>query len=263
MKYPLLTISPLSAVFILSVLSVSLLQAQEPPAYRFTFLDGSLSSSGTIRADLAEKGIAGSASSLLVEKDEALGCFVALLPMTDDGERGSGLAITESEQKFRLAESGESMTISCWIKWNGPDRHPDLRQGIITNQPMEMNVGWAFSILEDGKLNFCWVDAKGLGSTRDSSESIRKNEWTNVAVTWANGNEQKGLHFFINGEPAGIGLEYTGGGPMTASDLPLFIGAVNLSNFLPLNGAITDLRLYTSELDPDAIFRIFQDQRIR
>lgn len=239
----------------------SLIRAHDSTIYHFSFSDGSLTGEGTAGGTLEEIRAPGSSSALFIDKDATLGRYFAQLPMTENGERGDAFAILDSDKSFRLDKEHDSITISCWIKWSGPDKHDDPRQGIITIMPVEKTSGWGFSVLASGQLTFNWIDRSGHGSMRTSSQSLTKNEWTHVAMTWDNNNPQKGLRFYLNGEPAGIDLEYTGGGPLKTSDSPLFIGVLDNKNYLPLNGCIADIRIYDQVLDSNAIFDIFQDTR--
>lgn len=242
------------AIFI----GLSAASAQDEPFYHFSFKEGAPEDTGSEKTALEEGKIQGASNLFSIVKDEKINRYAAELPMTDNGERGASLIVVGSENALRMDGDQDEMTLSCWIKWNGPDKHNDLRQGIITTMPMEKNAGWGFFVQDSGRLGFFWINHKGGGNMRLSSDVIPLNEWTHISMTWRNHMPSNGLRFFINGNPAGIDMDYTAGGPLKPSDLPITIGVLDTKSYLPLNGAIADIRLYNRALEDESVFQVFQ-----
>lgn len=232
----------------------SCLLGDEIPLHHLTCQHGSLQNSGSSSVEFEERNPPG-VPMFEIEKFDDLGGYAAVFPMSANGESGASLVIPNSETELRLSEKQDAMTIAVWLKWNGPDGHKDARQGIVSNLPAEMNRGWAFFIREDGRLGFFWVAEKG-GNMRVSEQEIPRDTWTHVAMAWDSANTQSGLQFYVNGFPAGIDLAYTGGGPIRSSDQLISIGVLEARNFLPLNGALAGLRIYTTALEADPIFQL-------
>lgn len=235
-------------VFVAALACASLARASvaAAPVYRFDFENGSLKNTGTAGGVATPAGVV---SGLAFPKFNEEGRWAVSLGMAPGGHKGAALQLpSAASAALDLAESRGALTISLWVKWNGANGHPDKRHGLATNMPGGKTAGWAFSIYDDGVLQFNWVAQKGGGSFRRSVEKVPVGEWTHVAVTWRNDDPDHGLEFFINGKPAGINAPWTGGGPLVATGAPVFLGVISGQAFLPLNGSICRVAIYDCEI---------------
>ncbi len=237
------------------ILSASMLAAgwfpvaAATPVYHLDFRQGEMKNSGTAGGEAAPGG---AASRIGAEKDPDLKTFALQLPMDPGGRKGPSVVLPESGPRFHLDGKDDSMSVALWVKWNGPNGHPDGRHGIASKMPGTQDRGWAFSILNDGRLQFNWRTEKG-GSFRSSKDSIPEGEWTHVVLTWMNSGTSKNLRFFINGQIAGINEEYTGGGPLVFGDEEIRMGVIGSENDLPVNGSIAEVSLFEVPLEVSEI----------
>ncbi len=189
-----------------------------------------------------------------------LGIYVADLKMSANGSLGGALAFLESGSRLQLGGLSDELTLAMWVKWRGPHAHADRRHGLVSTMPAKKDAGWAFSILEDGRLQFNWVNEKG-GSFRTSSASLAENQWTHVAMRWQGGEKSGGLEFFINGEPVGVNQKWTGGGPIKKSGLNLILGVMDEAAYLPLNGSLAEVNLFGKALSDEDVRALAQAPR--
>jgi hypothetical protein len=166
---------------------------------------------------------------------------------------GSWLEFPDSTDKFRLSESGQEMTLSAWIRWNGP--LPDInRQCIATTMGPAQKEGWSLSIDRSGRLIFNWQLPNGLGGARFNLEGLEIGQWTHIALVWRN-DSTDGLVFYINGLPV-ASEGGPGGGPLIAGDEPIRFGAFTNgkeNGYAPLNAAVANIVFYDIALDENAI----------
>ncbi len=227
------------------------------PVYQLRFDAGELKNTGSAGG---EAQLAGILSLVDVVIDADLGIYAANLKMSANGSQGGALAFPESGSRLQLGGLSDELTLAMWVKWRGPHAHADKRHGLVSTMPAKKDAGWAFSILEDGRLQFNWVNEKG-GSFRTSSASLAENQWTHVAMRWQGGEKSGGLEFFINGEPVGVNQKWTGGGPIKKSGLNLILGVMDEAAYLPLNGSLAEVNIFGSALSNENIRALAQAPR--
>ncbi|MFH1498732.1 MAG: endo-1,3-alpha-glucanase family glycosylhydrolase [Verrucomicrobiota bacterium] len=230
-----------SAALLICALGTASSANTSAPLYRLDFESGSLKNFGTAGGVAT---VNDTVSELAFTKDAAVSGWAASLGMSANGHQGAAIQLPASSSELQLAGPQDELTISLWVKWSGPNGHPDKRQGIATNMPGGKNAGWVFSIYEDGRLQFNWVGEKNGGSFRRSEETVPVNEWTHIVLTWRNDDPDYGLQFYINGRSAGNPTPFTGGGPLVATDAPIHLGVASGQGYLPLNGSIARVALY-------------------
>ena len=244
------------AVLALLMLPWVELRAQSIPLYHLTFAGAQLTNSGALGGDVLSSSP--DATAIVgVAEDETLGSggYAAEFPLSAGGRQGPVLTLPLSTKHLDLGGEKDALTISAWVKWNGPAQPSDPRQVIASNMPTTMKEGWAFALDGKGLLTFQYRTASGGGSNRTSLTGIPQGAWTHVAVTWQN-DLSNALAFYINGVSVGVNQPHTGTGPLKASGNPIVLGGGGFSS--PLNGSLADVRLYASALDESEIKQCFQ-----
>ncbi len=230
--------------------------AQTPPIplYHLPFGGQPLTNWGQAEGVATASSLNATATVHVVE-DATLKGFCAVLPMNAGGQQGPLLVLPNSATALRLTGAGDALTISAWVKWNGPNGHPNPQQYLASCLPSSLNQGWGFAVCKDGTLSFSWYRAAGGGGSRNSTATVPVGQWTHVAVTWRN-DSGSGLAFYINGTPAGFSGSPVGTGPLLASAHPIYLGASSANFYLPLNGSLADVQLFGQALAPTDIARI-------
>ncbi len=168
-------------------------------------------------------------------------------PMASGGISGGRVELPSSTDKLRLNNSGDEMTVSLWLKWNGPDSSSSSYQGIVSTLPASQNSGWSFMINSGGNLGF---NMGGIGS-RITSSTVGQNTWTHCAMTWKSGNPSNdSLKIYINGQIAGTSSI----GPvcLLSNTQPIRLGNFD-GTYLPVNGALDDVGLWNYRLNDGMI----------
>ncbi len=237
---------------------IGLASAPETPAqeaaYWLTFENQTLKNSGTTGGVAESREPRSTTLSPELTLDPELARWTCELPAAADGKQGVELVLPASQSALRLNQQGDALAISTWIKWQGPDRHGDRRQMIVSTLSENQQTGWAFSICEDGKLRFDWRPDQGPPSSRESESTLSAGQWHHVAMSWQNDVRDGGLSFWIDGLPAGITRTFTGGGPLSDNAEPVVIGATQ--GYLPLNGSIADFRIFTEPMSETLLGRL-------
>jgi len=254
-EFPRRSLRPmcLPKILLLPLLSVGLsaaLAQESEPLYRLDFAEGSLTNKGTI-GGLAEENPARTGPVSVQVTQDADGVWQALFEPFPNGSQGPSLLLPESGDKLRLGEEAGGLTISTWLKWNGPDQHPDAKQPIIWKAYDQSTPGWALSVTEGGVLRFDWRTNSGSMNHRLSEQVIAPGEWHQVAVTWKN-DDKSGLEFYIDGNPVKATVSFTGGGPLETAEESIVVGAQPYGH-MPLNGSLRDLRVYDRALEADEV----------
>jgi len=244
----------LHAALLMGTLLVPVLQAQEP-VYHFTFEDAGLASSGLVKADAIPRSPRGREIAPEFAWEDEIGRWACALPMTPDGKQGMELVLPDSADTLRLNEVADALTISLWLRWEGPDQHGDRRQMIVSTLPVNQQTGWAFSVSEEGRLHFDWRPVDRAASSRESEAALVPGQWHFIALTWRNDVADSGLQFWIDGQSAGITRSFTGGGPLLSNTEEIVIGGTQ--GFLPLNGRIADVRIFAGALTADDLWQLF------
>ncbi|MEI8244827.1 MAG: LamG domain-containing protein [Lentisphaerota bacterium] len=169
-----------------------------------------------------------------------------------DAGRAAMLILPGSAGQLSCAKAGDKLTVALWVKWNGTAREAS---GLVSKSSSAQNSGWMFRITPKGELSL--GSCGGYGS-RKSVATIAKDQWTHVAVTWDVGNSG-GVVMYINGINAGIDQGYVGEAGCKANAETIRIGTQTPDFYLPLNGAVYDVRLYDEVLSPEAIQQLAKD----
>lgn len=250
---------PLPKITLLSFLAASLLPAvaAEPgPLYRFDFADGSLANTGSVGGEAEENPLPG--GSVQVQVTQADGkIWEALLEPAPNGSSGPSFLLPDSAGRFGLGGPEDALSFSVWIKWNGPDQHPDSKQPIIWKPLDGSGPGWSLSVTESGILRFDWKKEAGGWSHRLSEETLPVGEWHQIGVIWKN-DDTAGIEFYLDGSPVKPTVGFTGGGPLQAGEAPIVVGA-NPGGHMPLNGSLRGLRLYDRALSPEEMAALAED----
>jgi|GEM_PF-6946759 len=219
------------------------------PVYKFLCDSSELSNTGTVGGSAEIHPPSANAAS--VTNDPERKTDVLVFPASET-KLGSWMEFPESADKLRLNQSGQEMTLSVWIRWNGP--LPGInRQCIVTTMGSAQKEGWSLSIGTSGRLVFNWQLPSGTGGERMPVESIEVGQWTHIALVWRNDSKQ-GLAFYINGVPV-ASEGGPGGGPLVAGNDPIRFGAFTngTNGYAPLNAAVSDISLYDIALDEIAV----------
>ncbi|HON93351.1 MAG TPA: discoidin domain-containing protein [Sedimentisphaerales bacterium] len=144
--------------------------------------------------------------------------------------------------------SGETnaMTLAAWINWQGRN-HSIAQQGIIGKRLGWTTTGamikWFWQTNPAGDLLFR-ADYSGGGTSFGWGNALlvpHANEWTHVAVTWANGAAVQ----YINAERVSTGnVTFR----ESANATPVTIGCVDSTNNETFVGAIDEVRIYDTAL---------------
>lgn len=163
-------------------------------------------------------------------------------PMAANFQQSGRIDLPDSTNRFRFSASGQKMTIAFWLKWRGPDKHGDSRQGLVSTMTGDQKSGWAFSVLADGKLH---VSLAGPGNRNSTNTTIvvTSNVWTHVALTYAYAGDPG---FYINGTNVGLSMPYYGA-KFTNNVQTIFMGNLD-SQYLPVNGQLDDVALFDTQL---------------
>ena len=244
----------------LTLASLAAVPSASAQLVHLDFADGGFANKGSLGGEAEDRQAAegDKTGKIEVSQDSLSRKWSALFVMATNGTQGAHLAIPGSENALRLDKAEEEMSASFWIKWQGPDKHSNSAQTIITNVEIAeggIQKGWSVDVLEDGKISFYWCRAASGGCRRSSKLEIQPGEWHHVAVTWSNANRE-GLRFYLDGQPVESDQKYTGGGPVAKSSAEILVGCG--ISYLPINGALADFRLYDRALDSDEISQLSQ-----
>jgi len=214
----------------------------------------------TVNANLSNYGTAGGTSTAVQDP------FYAPLPITSNDTPpafpgwsqyfgahsqnfnfGGRIDISNSASTFNLGASGDSMTISTWVKWDGSAPYGD--QGVVSKFDGSQKTGWAFSVTSSGqiKFNFSEAGAGNYGGNRYSTQTVTAGTWTNISMSWQTGVADNNLKFYINGQDAGISQSYTGGALMDLNGLSIRVGNLD-GTYLPFNGKVDDVAIFDTVL---------------
>ena len=225
--------------------------AESDPLYRLDFADGSFANTGTVGGQAEENPDYKGPTQVEIERGGGNGWEARFQPFPN-GSQGPSLVLPDSGAQLGLGNEEDELTIAVWVKWDGPDKHPDFKQPIVWKPFNDSVCEWALSMGETGSLRFDWSKAGGTaGGNRISEQTIPAGEWHHVAAVWKN-NDKGGLEYYIDGAPVAPTVKFTGGGPLDASDRPIVVGANPRGN-MPFNGAMRGLRLYNRALTADEI----------
>jgi len=243
--------SPLIAAALFSA------SAEEPvPLYRFDLTEGTLTNSGSVGGEAEENPLPGGPAQVQVTQSDGK-LWEALFEPAANGSSGPSLLLPESAGQLGLTGPDDALTVSVWIKWNGPDKHPDSKQPIVWKPLDATGPSWALSVTESGVLRFDWKKADGGWSHRLSEETLPPGEWHPIGLTWKN-SDTAGIEFYLDGSPVKPTVSFTGGGPLQAGEAPIVVGA-NPGGHMPLNGSLRSLRIYDQALSPEEMAILADD----
>lgn len=240
-------------IAVLSLLAAAIVPAiadESGPLYRLDFTDGSFANTGSVGGAAEQNPAYKGPTTVQIESDDK-NIWSAKFDPYPNGARGPSLELPDSSGQLRLGGADDTLTVAAWVKWNGPDQHPDDKQPIVWKAIDNTYAGWIFSLNAAGGLRFDWKKAGGGGSQRFTEETIPVGEWHHVAMVWKNA-DPGGLTFYIDGSPVKATVPYTGGGPLESGDNPIIIGA-NPNGHMPLNGSLRGLQLFNRALEPEEI----------
>lgn len=163
-------------------------------------------------------------------------------------KRGPILILPDSEDKFRCDKLGATMTIAFWVKRDGTQSFA----GIIGNSDAKQQRGWMLRFEKDGRISFCAFGGFGM---RNTLQKVKKGEWTHVAMSWEVG-KLNGLKFYFNGHETKINKAIFSNSPVEKSPNPIRIGSLVPSQYMSLNGSISDVRIFDEIIDPAGIGRL-------
>lgn len=243
-------------VMVVCVVMASSLKAELYYQFTFTGKDGggSLRNTGTAGGKATVVEFAGKGIEF-VKDSPVKGKNACDFVLHKGRQRSAKMKLPNSEKVLRCSKVGDKITITAWVKWRGFNRE----SGIVSTCTNNQKTGWGFRIMPDGKLNF--VACGGFGH-RSSKEKIDKNKWTHIAVSWEVGNE-RGLKFYINGKDAGINLRFIGNKGVPTNNNAIRVGVQTPKFYLPLNGALYDLRIYNEVLPLEEIAKIATQIKIK
>ncbi len=141
--------------------------------------------------------------------------------------------------------ANNAMTLAAWIKWEG--RGGSISQQGIIGKRLGWNPGnikWFWQTNPAGDLLFrCDTGAGGTGLWWGNVRLVPyANEWTHVAVTWANGTAVQ----YVNGKETDRGTVTLG--DATGDATPVTIGCVDSTNTETFIGSIDEVRIYDTAL---------------
>ncbi len=146
--------------------------------------------------------------------------------------------------------TNNAMTLAAWIKWEG--RGGSISQQGIVGKRLGWNPGsikWFWQTNPAGDLLFrCDTGAGGTGLWWGNTRLVPyANEWTHVAVTWANGTAVQ----YVNGKETDRGSVTLG--DATTNATPVTIGCVDSTNTETFMGSIDEVRIYDTALPVSGI----------
>lgn len=212
--------------------------------YYLPFEDGAgsstLANEGSKGGTATVDNVTGGSSSYSTDTPSTLASdYSRDFPMGTNTQEGPMLILPDSASELHINTGGDSMTVSAWIKWDGPDGHGDGRQGIVSKLNGGQNADWAFSVTSGGALRF---NIGNVGN-RTSTATVSAGTWTHVAVTYIVGS---GLLFYIDG--VNDGWQSFGGIETDTSADTIRVGALTPTNIMPVNGALDDLAIWDGHL---------------
>ncbi len=141
--------------------------------------------------------------------------------------------------------TNNAMTLAAWIKWEG--RGNSISQQGIIGKRLGWNPGsikWFWQTNPAGDLLFRADNGQGgTGLWWNNTRLVPyANEWTHVAVTWANGTAVQ----YVNAKETDRGTVALGGAVGDAT--PVTIGCVDSTNTETFVGSIDEVRIYDTAL---------------
>lgn len=226
-------------------------EASAKPLYELLFEDGSLSNSGSVSGEAEEITPPGGRRPFEITQDGEFGNWVLHQPAEEDMQRGPYLILPESQERARLSDPEQTLTVALWIRWTGPIHHQDSRQMLVNCLTSGYESGWALSITKQGAIRFDWGGVGNAAGYRVTSSTIAPGEWHHIAFVWENRPT-----IYIDGMPAYFTTPYYSV-PLTPSDSPVVVGA-DISNYLPFRGSLAGIRIYETPLSADEVFNLSQ-----
>jgi len=167
------------------------------------------------------------------------------------GFKGTGVQFDTAGERIVIGPidpSGETnaMTLAAWINWQGRN-HSIAQQGIIGKRlgwdTTGSTIKWFWQTNPAGDLLFR-ADYSGGGTSFGWGNTLLvpyANEWTHVAVTWANGAAVQ----YINAAQVSTGNVTL---RASANATPVTIGCVDSTNTETFVGIIDEVRIYDTAL---------------
>jgi len=151
--------------------------------------------------------------------------------------------------QFRMNNTGDQMTISTWIYWNG-SYNGTAASGIVSAMNGSNNVGWALSINSAGSLVFNLNTPTTAFIGRSSAVgTITTGSWLNVAVTLSL-SATSPLTMYLNG--TAIYTNNLGNITLnTTTSQSLALGALDYTGpnaSRSLNGSLDDFAMWNTAL---------------
>lgn len=179
------------------------------------------------------------------------------------------LLLPASSGRFRMDSTGDRMTVSAWINWDGA-AGSNNRYGIVNTMNSSQTTGWAFYIDNHGKPGYNFIQASsGRGRTRVADASaITPGKWTHIAMTWdASVGDSSAILLYVNGvlqRTTGASLSDAVAVPGVDEDLKsLDIALGSLSHppgfggSFALNGNMDDYAMWDTVLSPAELRAIY------
>ncbi len=183
------------------------------------------------------------------------GTFETLNPTSS---LGSMLILPDSSNRFALSQSGDAMTLSAWIKWDGAGTG-NFTRGIAGK--WTGTAGWFYAIKPDGQLVFTLRTTTNSTWSRQTVATLTANQWTHITLVVdtaaTEGTTRGGIQFYINGIMSPLSQSFGQMDDIIAqASTDVVIGANFSSNGQAFSGAMDDLRIYDTALSPMAIYTL-------
>lgn len=145
--------------------------------------------------------------------------------------------------EFRMTTSGDQMSISTWIYWDGSYNGSSL-SGITNALSSGNNVGWSLYITPNGTLRFLYNTTSSSFLSRSSGAgAISTGTWLNVALT-LDLSTTSPLTMYVNG----TAVHTSSLGNVTLNTTTQEIGLGSVDGGRSLNGNMDDFAMWDTVL---------------
>ena len=162
----------------------------------------------------------------------------------ESSPRGGVVVLPGGNSTFRMNTTGDQMTISTWINWNG-SANGTATSYIVSNMNASQNQGWAFGINSSGRLRI--QNSVGTVTTAANATVLTTGSWNHVALRYTAGPGGVDPNFFINGEQVSRGTSGFFGLLGTASTQTTRLSTID-GQYLALNGKLDDFAMWDNTL---------------
>jgi hypothetical protein len=164
---------------------------------------------------------------------------------------GSSHAILGNVADF---DGTKPFSISVWI-------YPAQTNGMAILSKMDEGDSYRGYdlLLENGKITSHIIHHWPDNALKVSSQNtVAKDTWSHVALTYDGSQKATGIKIYINGQPSGLDILNNNLRNTTSTNKPFHLGLREKS--LPFHGQIDELMIFQGQLQPENLIELFRDQ---